>query len=135
MNGCLNTKKKAGAVAGSMTALLLLLLVAFHSALFVNEIPYYTAIGFILVLFVYEIQTIVIVFKKIKTARPQQIVSLYMMLKVIKIFIFLATLAIYLLAVKIESQRFVLVLVAIYFFYLLFDTCFLTAVEKREKKE
>ncbi|GHT50581.1 hypothetical protein FACS189440_18240 [Bacteroidia bacterium] len=76
-----------------------------------------------------------IVNKKIKTVSPKQVVSLYMLLKGGKLFLFLAGMVVYMLTVKIETKRFVLVSVAIYFIYLLWDTWFLTSTEKKLKKK
>jgi hypothetical protein len=88
-----------------------------------------------LFLFAYELSTIFILNKKIKTTSPKRVVSLYMLLKGVKLLLFLAVLVFYMLAVKIETKRFVLVAVAIYFIYLLWDTWFLTSTEKKLKKK
>jgi hypothetical protein len=117
-----------------VTALVAATLNIFQDKLFVESIPCYYLTGMVLFLFAYELSTIIIVKKKMKTANPRQIVSIYMLLKGGKLFLFLAGLVIYMLAVKIETKRFVLVAVAIYFIYLLFDTLFLTSTEKKLKK-
>ncbi|GHT89150.1 hypothetical protein FACS189474_5560 [Bacteroidia bacterium] len=118
-----------------VTAFVTAILNIFQDKLFVESTPYYYLAGMILFLFAYELSTIIIVNKKTKTASPRQVVSLYMLLKGTKIFLFLAGLVVYMLTVKIETKRFVLVAVAIYFIYLLWDTWFLTFTEKKLKKK
>jgi hypothetical protein len=111
-----------------------LLLGLLGKRLFIDEVPLYWTVGTLLFLLAYEWMTIVIVNKKVKTIRPQQVVNLYMLLKVVKFFIFLAVVGVYVFAVEVELKRFVLVSVALYMVYLLLDTLFLVSVEKRMKK-
>lgn len=99
-----------------------------------DTMPLYWIIGVIVFLCAYAGLTVVVVRKKIKTATPRQLVSLYMLLKGIKLLAFFALIAVYLLAIKIESKRVVLISVAAYFISLLFDTLYLASVEKNLKK-
>jgi uncharacterized membrane protein len=117
----------------SATSVLFIALCVFKKQLFTDE-PFFWSLGIILFLLAYETTAIIIVEKKKKTVAPRQIVSLYMLLKGVKIFVFLAALIVYVLTVKVETRRFVLVAVAIYFIYLLFDTFFLISTEKRMEK-
>jgi len=118
----------------SITAVLIVAVLVVGDKLFSDITPYYWITVMILVLFAYGFQAAVIVDKKVGTANPRQIISLYMMLKGIKIVLFLATLTVYMLAVQIETKRFVLVASLIYLVYLLFDVFFLVSVEKNLKK-
>ena len=127
-------KKKTCFVLCSMTCLLLLALVAGKEKLFSENIPYYWAAGMIVFLFFYGIQAVVMVYKKIETAKPRQMVFLYVILKGLKIFLFLAALTVYMLVVRIEIKRFVLTATALYMIYLLFDTFFLASVENNLKR-
>jgi hypothetical protein len=126
--------KKSSTVLCSLTCLLLLILVTFRKNLFFDNAPYYWLAGIILFLFIYELRSIIVVNKKITLISPKQIVSLYILLKSIKIFVFLAILIIYTLVVKTEVKRFILIAILLYFVYLLFDTIFLTSMEKKIKK-
>jgi hypothetical protein len=117
-----------------LTCLLLIILNRLQTKLFVEEIPLDYLFGICIFLFAYELSTLIIVNKKVKTDNPRQIVTLYMLLKGVKIFLFLAALVIYVSVVKIETKRFVLVAVALYFIYLLFDTFFLMTTEKKLKR-
>ena len=105
------------------------------SDLFTSNEPWVWLTGLFLFLLAYGLSTVFIVRKKKKTAGPQQLVSLYMALKVVRLLIFIGVILVYMLAVKIETKRFVLVAVALYVLYLLFDTLYLTYSEKRLKKK
>jgi hypothetical protein len=118
-----------------LTCFLLIGLNRLQTTLFTEEIPLNYAFGICVFLFAYEVSTLFIVNKKIKTANPRQITSMYMLLKGVKLFLFLVVTVFYMLAVKIETKRFVLVAIALYFIYLLFDTVFLTSIEKGVKKK
>jgi hypothetical protein len=118
-----------------LSLLLSICLILFWKCIYQDIIPYIGTAVVVAFLFLYEVFTILFVEKKTKTANPRQIVSLYMLLKGVKLLVFLAVLVFYMLAVKIETKRFVLVAVAIYFIYLLWDTWFLTSTEKKLKKK
>jgi hypothetical protein len=126
--------KKYCSILCGIICLLLIALVSWREKLFLDTPPYYWMTGIMLVVFFYEFNSIIMITKKTRTASPKQIVSLYMLLKGVKIFLFLAALIVYTLVVKVETKRFVLVAVAIYFIFLLFDTFFLISTEKRMKK-
>jgi hypothetical protein len=118
-----------------LSLLLSACLMLFWNYIYQDIRPYAGTVTVIAVLFLYETFTMLYVEKKTKTASPRQIVSLYMFLKGGKLLVFLASVVIYMLAVKIETKRFVLVAVAIYFIYLLWDTWFLTSTEKKLKNK
>ncbi|GHV10667.1 hypothetical protein FACS1894162_5300 [Bacteroidia bacterium] len=91
-------------------------------------------IGIFIFLLAYSAATIFVVKKQTKSLRPQQVVSLYMLLKGAKLLLFLLAVFIYVFTVKIEVKPFVLIAIGIYFIFLLFDTWYLTSVEKKLKK-
>ena len=107
----------------------------FGDKLYAKMIAIEWTMGVLLFLFFYGIISIFVISKKIQTASSRQVVSLYMLLKGGKIFIFLSIVMTYALAIKVETKRFVLLAVALYFIYLLLDTLFLTKVEKKLKNE
>lgn len=135
MNKVRQYKKESFFYLILITVFLWVLVSMFWNQFFTNESLLFWTTGTISFLFLYELITIIIVNKQAKVARPQQLVTLYMFLKGTKIFLFLGTLIIYMLAVKVETKRFVLVAVALYFIYLLLDTLFLSWVEKGIKIE
>lgn len=102
---------------------------------YTNESVMFWTMGFLAFLFLFEWITMMIVNKQSRATRPQQLVRLYMLLKGSKLFLFLGTLIIYLLTIQVETKRFVLVAVALYFIYLLLDTLFLSWFEKGIKIE
>ena len=86
-------------------------------------------------LLAYAVATVIIVNKKRKTATAGRITMLYMALKVVRLLIFLSIVLAYVLIVKIEFKRFVVVAMMMYLVYLLLDTLFLTFTKKRSKKK
>ena len=104
-------------------------------ALFASSIPLYWAIGLNFLLYTSEYFSMVTVENRIKTATGRQMVTLYMLLKGIRLMVVAAVILVYMLAVKIETQRFVLVAAAIYCIYLLLNTLLLIKTEKRAKNE
>jgi hypothetical protein len=83
--------------------------------------------------FLYEILVMLITNRKSKSITPRQSVNLFLGLKVGKILLSLVFIVIYALAVKVETKRFVLIFVALYFIYLMFDTIYLARNEKNRK--
>jgi hypothetical protein len=81
----------------------------------------------------YESMVILITDKKSKTTTPRQSVNLFLGLKVGKLILSLLFVGIYAIAIKIELKRFILVFVALYFVYLLFDTVYLAKATKNEE--
>ncbi|MDL2290109.1 hypothetical protein LJB95_01740 [Paludibacteraceae bacterium OttesenSCG-928-F17] len=128
-----NSGIKAIAAVVILYAVMLVVLVLLRTQLFVSTVPFVWSISILSALLLYEIMTVWSVERKINTSRPQSIVNLYMLLKALKVFLFLFTVVIYSLSVKVELKNFVLVTVGICFFYLLFDTLFLLHIEKRKK--
>lgn len=128
-------KKESFLYLTLVTVLLYAVTALFWNRVFTNESLLFWTIGIISFLFVYELLTIIVVNKKSRESQPKQLVMLYMFLKGAKIFLFVAILIVYMLTVKVETKRFILVAVALYFIYLLLDTLFLSWVEKRLKIE
>jgi cell division protein FtsW (lipid II flippase) len=83
----------------------------------------------------YAVSTVVIINKKKKTTSARQLTTLYMVLKAVRLLVFIGIVFAYLLIVKIEAKRFALVAIALYLVYLLLDTLFLAFTEKRLKKK
>lgn len=121
-------------ILASVTAFLAVILAAGSPYLFVSSTPVIWCFAIIVLLAIYEATAIRLVHKKINGSRPQQVVNLYMALKTIKILLFVGTIMIYALAVKVETKRFVLVAVVVYLIYLLLDTLSLSSIEKRKKR-
>lgn len=83
--------------------------------------------------FLYELVVILVTEKKRKTATPNQLVNLYMGMKVGRMLLSLVYVLIYYLVAGVQLRRFVLVFVVVYLIYLLFDTLYLTKGEKKTK--
>ncbi|MDR0833839.1 MAG: hypothetical protein LBN93_06605 [Candidatus Symbiothrix sp.] len=115
----------SGIVAGIMWGI--------RSELFVSSIPVYWEIGLITLLFLCELSSTITIHKKKKTATDQQMVTLYMLLKGIRLAIFASVVFIYMLAIKIETKRWVLVAAVIYCIFLLINTLLLVSEEKKSK--
>jgi hypothetical protein len=103
--------------------------------LFPDMRPFGWTIGAIIFLSFYELITIWITDKKGNTISARQSVNLLMGLKVGKILLSLFFILIYSVTVKIEMKHFVLVFLALYLIYLLFDTLYLMSREKEAKKK
>jgi hypothetical protein len=114
-----------------LNALLTTGLVLLWNLIFVGVSPSWVGVGLAL-LFVYELIVIVITEKKRETVTPRQSVNLFLGLKVGKIILSLLFIAIYAIASRVELKRFILVFVALYLVYLLFDTIYLARGEKRK---
>lgn len=117
-------------------SLIILLLVGFGvlgSRLFVRDVAIWWSMVLVLLLGLYEWMNVVFVDRKQTSASAQQLVRIYMMLKGGKVLLFSAIIVFYALLIKVEIKRFVLVAVAIYFIYLLFNTLFLSQTEKSLK--
>lgn len=106
-----------------------------YHALFTSNIPRYWAAGLSFLLCISEVFSEAIVDRKITTANARQMITLYMLLIGIRLVIFATVICVYMLAIKIDTQRFVLVAAAIYCIYLLVSTLFLIKTEKRAKNE
>ncbi|MDR1526651.1 MAG: hypothetical protein LBS46_03145 [Dysgonamonadaceae bacterium] len=102
--------------------------------LFTNREPWIGLAGLFLFLLIYAVLTVTIVNKKKKTASAGRLASIYMALKTARILLYSGAVLVYVSVVKIEVKRFVLAAVIMYLVYLLLDTLFLTATEKRLKK-
>jgi len=86
-------------------------------------------------LLVHAVLTVIFVNKKKKTANSQKLTMLYLALEVVRVLVFIGIVLAYLLVVKIETKRFALWAIVIYFIYLLFGTLFLLFTEKQMKKK
>jgi hypothetical protein len=109
-------------------------LILFKSTIFNDVTPYVWAEIAVAVFFLYEIMVIFFTGKKNQTITPAQSVNLLIGLKVGKMLLLLLFILIYFIAVKIELKRFVTTLVSLYLIYLLFDTVYLLANEKKKKE-
>jgi hypothetical protein len=96
--------------------------------------PYVMAEVAIAAFFLYEIMVILLTGKKISRFTPAQSVNLLLGLKAGKMLLLLLFILVYFIAVKIEWMHFVATLVSLYFIYLLFDTVYLLANEKKKKE-
>jgi len=93
------------------------------------------SIGFGIFLLNYAVVTVWIVQQKVKESNPRQITSLYLLLKLIKILALLTITGIYALVIKIETKQFLMTTITLYLLFLIFDTLYLTSVEKKLKKK
>jgi hypothetical protein len=108
-----------------ISTVLTICLINYWEVIFMDVKPYiWTEIAIALFL-LYETMVILITDKKSKTTTPRQSVNLFLGLKVGKMILSLLFVTVYAIAVKTELKRFVLVFVALYFIYLLFDTIYL----------
>ncbi|MDR1737898.1 MAG: hypothetical protein LBR66_03655 [Candidatus Symbiothrix sp.] len=103
--------------------------------LFSNIEPRVWLTGLFIFLMAYGISTVLIVNKNKQTMRPNQFVSLYMLLKLVRLIVFVAALIVYAVAVKIELKRFMLFAIAMYCVYTVIITIFITMTEKRLKRQ
>jgi hypothetical protein len=103
--------------------------------LFENIEPWIGLAGLFLFLLVYAVLTVAIVNGKKRTVSAGRLASIYMALKTGRILLFAGAVLAYVSIVKIEVKRFVLAAAVLYLIYLLLDTLFLTATEKRLKKK
>jgi hypothetical protein len=81
-----------------------------------------------------EIVSIWLIETKSAKITPRKSINLLLGIKTGKILLTLLFVAVYALAVKVETQRFVVVFLAIYLVYLFSDTIYLTRREKRGKR-
>lgn len=133
----MKTKKNISfvVVLSIVSVLAIVLLIVFEEHLFALRTPFVWSLCLIAGLFFFEIATMLIVDKKMKGSDQKQIAYTYMILKGLKIFLFLFIVVLYFMTVKIEVRQFVLAAVVIYFVYLVLDTMWLYAIEKEKKKE
>ena len=82
-----------------------------------------------------EIVSIWLIETKSTQITPRKSVNLLLGIKTGKILLTLLFVTVYALAVKVETQRFVIVFLAIYLVYLFSDTIYLTRREKRLKAD
>jgi len=118
-----------------LNTVLITCLVFFGDLLFENpSLIIWSEIGVVL-LFLYEMMVIILTDKKSKVLTGKQSVNFFLGLKVGKIILSLIFIGIFVIAVRIEVKRFVLVFVSLYLVYLLFDTVYLACMEKNSKKQ
>jgi len=85
--------------------------------------------------FLYELFVILFTEAKYKTISPRQSINLFLGFKAGKIILSLLFIVIYVSLVKVERMRFIMVFIALYLIYLLFDTIYLVTREKSIKKK
>ena len=83
--------------------------------------------------FLYELFVILFAEYKSEIISPRQSINLFLGFKVGKIILSLLFIAFYAIIVKVEIKQFILVFLALYLIYLLFDTVYLTSREKSLK--
>jgi uncharacterized membrane protein SirB2 len=103
--------------------------------LFSHNEPWIWLSGLFLFLTLYAVVTVIFINKRKETASPGRLATVYLALKTVRLLLYAGAILCYLLVVNVERQRFVLVAVGMYFIYLLLDTLFLTATEKRLNKK
>jgi L-asparagine transporter-like permease len=118
-----------------MTGILIMGLKALQNGLFAHETIFYWGMGACLFFFYCEWITIGIIETKNKTVSPRQSINIFMGLKVGKILLSIFFVMVYAFTVKTEMKHFVLVFLALYLIYLLFDTLYLISREKEAKKK
>jgi len=126
-----------GAIAGPLVIVLFMVLSGLKDHFLIDGslIQLNFIFGAIALFTVYEVVCILVVRKGLLLDNPRRLVNTYLALKVGRIFLALLYATIYVLVVKQEIKRFVLVFVLIYLGYLLFDTLLLTSWEKNLKKK
>ena len=85
--------------------------------------------------FLYELFVIIFTENKYQTISPRQSINLFLGFKVGKIILSFLFIVIYISIVKVERKRFIMVFVALYLIYLLFDTLYLVTRERSIKKK
>jgi len=85
--------------------------------------------------FLYELFVILFTEAKYKTISPRQSINLFLGFKAGKIILSILFIIIYVSFVKVERMRFIMVFIALYLIYLLFDTIYLVMREKNMKKK
>jgi hypothetical protein len=109
---------------------LIISLAVFGESIFTDVRPRRGTSAAIAFFFLYEILVMLVVNKKSTTLTPPQFVNLFMALKAGKILLSFVFIAIYAIAIKVETKRFALVFATLYLLYLLFDTFYLTRNKK-----
>jgi hypothetical protein len=87
------------------------------------------------VFYLYELLTVFVITRKRKEASAKQLVNIYLGLKAGRLIISLIFAATYVMNIKVEIKRFMLVFVLIYLVYLLCDTLYMANTEKKYKKQ
>ena len=113
-----------------LNVVLAILLVTLGNFIFGHVYPVVGIMMAIIMFFFYELFVIMFTENKGKTLSARQSVNLILGVKTGKIILSLLFVAIYAAAVNIEMKRFIMVFLALYFIYLLFDTFYLTSREK-----
>ncbi|MDR1809322.1 MAG: hypothetical protein LBR34_02810 [Prevotella sp.] len=72
---------------------------------------------------------------KSRKASAKQMVSVYLLAKVVKMLASLLLVAVYALTVKTETVKFALIFVVFYALYLIVETCLFAKIEKRVKND
>jgi uncharacterized membrane protein len=108
-----------------LCAALTLALILFGNQLFEHEISIMGIGGAIAMFTVFGLIKVWITESKMKKLTPQQSINFYLILKVGRIFLSLAFIAVYALSVKVELKRFFIVFLVVYFIYLLVNTFYL----------
>ncbi|MCL2596779.1 MAG: hypothetical protein FWD66_03790 [Paludibacter sp.] len=101
--------------------------------LFINPTVHLWTNISLLLFFVVELVIILLIFKPDQNVRPAQTVNTFMGIKVGKILLSICFIAIYILAIKTEIERFLTIFIILYFIYLILETIFLLKRQKLNK--
>ena len=117
----------------ALLAILILLVFTFGNVVFEEKKSISGILLSILMFNFFELVTIALLGRKSKNIAPRKSVNLLLGIKTAKILLVLLYVAVYALAVKVETQRFLMVFLAIYLIYLFSNTIYLTRREKQQK--
>ena len=116
-----------------ISAGLIVLIITFSNVIF-KELISVKGIGAAIGMFTFiEIVSCGLIEMKSKTITPQKSINLLLGIKTGKILLSLLFVAVYALAVKVETQRFLMVFIGLYFIYLFLNTIYITRREKQLK--
>jgi len=117
----------------SLNGMLTVLLILYWKVIFKDVRSMVGVIFALALFFLYELFVILFAEYKSEIISPRQSINLFLGFKVGKIILSLLFIAFYAIIVKVEIKQFILVFLALYLIYLLFDTVYLTSREKSLK--
>ena len=117
-----------------LCAVLTILLLTYGNVIF-NELISFQGIGVAIMMFTfYEIVSVWLIESKSKKITPRKSINLLMGLKVGKILLALLFMAVYMFAINVERQNFLMVFIVLYLIYLFSNTFYLARREKKLKE-
>ena len=114
------------------TALILLLLVLFGKSIFTSQISVRFLVATVILFCAYEFFTMVMIAIK-KNSANSKYINLFMALKTAKLLFSLGLIFVYILAIKIDKNPFLISFCTIYIIYLIINTLYLKNIEKNNK--